>query len=231
MSRNFRSVSTVAALFVVGGLTARFATAADPPATPPPAQRGPGFMGGGMPGLFMLSNEGVQKDLKLSDDQKESITKLQNKAREDFSSLQGLSQEERQPKMQALRKEQEEKIAGILNDKQNARLKEIAIQQAGAMALANKEVAESLKLTDDQVNKIKELTDSFRQDARAAFQSAAGDRDAAREAMTKLRKQSNEKIMAVLTADQKAAFEKMKGEKIDLPAGGFFGPPRTGGGN
>jgi Spy/CpxP family protein refolding chaperone len=227
MSRNCRSIFAASSLFVIGGLVAGFAVAADPPATP----RGPGFMGGGMPGLFLLRSDVVQKDLKLSDDQKESITKLQDKAREDFSSLQGLSQDERQSKMQTLLKEQEEKVGGILNDKQKARLKEIAIQQAGAMALANKDVAEALKLTDDQVNKIKELTDSFRKDARAAFQSAAGDRDAAREAMTKLRKESNEKIMAVLNADQKAAFEKMKGEKIDLPAGGFFGPPRTGGGN
>lgn len=227
MSRNYRLMLAVLALFLAAGLSARAAIAADPPATP----RGPGFMGGGMPGLFLLRSEVVQTDLKLSDDQKQSITKLQDKAREDFSSLQGLSQEERQSKMQTLLKEQEEKVGGILNDKQKARLKEIAIQQAGAMAMSNKDVAEALKLTDDQVNKIKELTDSFRKDARAAFQSAAGDRDAAREAMTKLRKESSEKIMAVLTADQKAAFEKMKGEKIDLPTGGFFGPPRAGGGN
>jgi len=35
----------------------------------------------------------------------------------------------------------------------------------------------------------------------------------------------------VLTDDQKAAFERMKGETIDLSNGGFFGPPRNPGGN
>src|SRR5260370_2616922 len=114
-----------------------------------------------MPGMFMLRSEVVQQDLQLTDEQKESITKLQEKARESFSGLQGLSDEERRTKMQELRKDQEEKIAGILNDKQKARLKEIGLQQAGAMGLANKEVAESLKLSDDQVNKIKDLTEAY----------------------------------------------------------------------
>jgi len=218
----------VSALVVMGGLSARFAVAADPPATPPAAQRGPGLMGG-MPSLFLLRSDVVQKDLKVSDDQKESLNKLQEKARDAFSELQGLSQEERRTKMQELRKDQDEKIAGILNDKQKARLKEIGLQASGGFALANKDVAEALKLTDDQVNKIKDLNDSFRKDAQAAYQSAGGDFNSAREAMTKLRKETGEKLTDVLTADQKAAFEKLKGEKIDLPAGGFFGPPRGSG--
>jgi Spy/CpxP family protein refolding chaperone len=230
MSRHHQLMFVVLALLVIGGLNDRFALAADPPANPPAAPRGPGFMSGGVPGLFLLRSEVVQNDLKLSDDQKESITKLQDKAREAFSELQGLSQEERQTKMQELRKEQEEKIGGILNDKQKARLKEIGLQQSGAFAPANKEVAEALKLTDDQVNKIKELTDSFRKDVQAAAANS-GDRTAARDEITKLRKESGEKIMAVLNADQKAAFEKMQGGKIDLPNGGFFGPPRNRGGN
>jgi Spy/CpxP family protein refolding chaperone len=223
----------VSALFAMSAFSAGLAAAAaDPPATPPAAGRGPGF-GSGMPSLFLLRSDVVQKDLKLSDDQKESIGKLQEKARDAFAELQGLSQEERRTKMQELRKDQDEKIGGILNDKQKTRLKEIGLQASGAFALANKDVAEALKLSDDQVNKVKDLGDGFRKDAQAAFQSAAngGNPGSARDDIAKLRKETGEKIMDVLTADQKAAFEKMKGEKIDLPAGGFFGPPRNGGGN
>jgi Spy/CpxP family protein refolding chaperone len=228
MSRNYRLMFAVVTLSIVGGMSSRSAAADDPPAKSPAPQRGLGAFGGGMPGLFMLRSEVVQKDLQLTDEQKESITKLQEKAREEFSGLQGLSDEERRTKMQELRKNQEEKIAGILNDKQKARLKEIGLQQAGAMGLANKDVAEALKLSDDQVNKIKELTEAYQKEAREAFQSAAGGGDptSARDAVTKLRKETNEKIMALLNADQKASFEKMQGEKIELPAGGFFGGGR-----
>ncbi len=237
MSRSFRFAYASLAILITGACAASFAVAADdPPATPAPAQRGPGAFGGmgrGLGGLFLLRAEVVQKDLQLTDDQKDSITKLQDKAREDFSSLQNLSQEERQTKMQELRKDQEEKIGAILNAKQKARLKEIGLQQAGAFALANKEVAEALKLTDDQVNKIKELTDGMQKEMREAFQSAqnGGDANAARETATKIRKEGSEKLLAVLSDEQKASFEKMKGAKIDLPTGGFFGGGRNRGGN
>jgi Spy/CpxP family protein refolding chaperone len=235
MSRSFRFACASLALLITGALAASVAIAADdPPATPQPGPRGPGAFGGmgrGFGGLILLRQEVVQKDLQLTDDQKASITKLQDKAQEDRQSLQGLSQEERQTKMQEMRKDQEEKIGGILDAKQKARLKEIGLQSAGAFALSNKEVAEALKLTDDQVNKIKELNDGFQKETREAFQSAAngGDATAARETFTKIRKEGSEKLMGVLTDEQKASFEKMKGAKIDLPPGGFGGGRNRGG--
>jgi Spy/CpxP family protein refolding chaperone len=125
--------------------------------------------------------------------------------------------------MPELRKGLEDKIGAVLNDTQKARIKEIRIQARGASALADKEVAEALKLTDDQVNKIKDLTDSAMKDMREAFQSAGngGDRTAMREKMTKMRTETSEKLLAVLTADQKTAFEKMQGAKVEgLPQGG-----------
>jgi Spy/CpxP family protein refolding chaperone len=199
---------------------------------PPARQRGQGMRGGGGT-LFLLRNEKVQSDLALTDDQKTSVKKLLDSAMESFSSLQGLSGEERTAKMQELRKAQDEKVAGILNDKQKARLKEIGLQQRGPAALTDKEVAEALKLTDDQVNKIKEIADAMLKDMQDARQAAGsgGDRTAMREKMTTLRKESNDKMLAVLTPDQKSSFEKMQGTKIDLPQGGFgFGGGGPGGG-
>jgi hypothetical protein len=51
-----------------------------------------------------------------------------------------------------------------------------------------------------------------------------GNREGAREKVQELRKQASEKATAVLTADQKAAFEKMKGSEFKMPEGAF-GPP------
>jgi Spy/CpxP family protein refolding chaperone len=189
----------------------------------PPARRG-GMRGGGGGALFLLRNETVQKDLSLSEDQKSSLQKLQDSARESFSSLQGLSDEERTAKIQELMKDQDAKIAGILDDKQKARWKEIRLQSRGAQALSDKELAEALKLTDDQVNKIKEIVDAMRKEMQDFRQSAgSGDRTAMRDKMTKLRKDTDDKILAVLTPDQKTSYDKMLGTKIDLPQGGFFG--------
>ena len=109
-------------------------------------------------------------------------------------------------------------------------MKEIRLQVQGPAALSSKEVAEALKLTDDQVNKIKDLTKSLSDARREAFQAggAAKCRQLARNS-PRLRTETNEKILAVLTSDQKASFEKMKGAKIDLPAGGFGGGRNRGG--
>jgi Spy/CpxP family protein refolding chaperone len=205
----------------MAALRSGFASADDPPAQPPPA-RGPGGFGL-MRGeeLFLLRSEVVQKDLQLTDDQKSSIGKLYDNVRVSLARLQGLSPEERRTKMQELRKDQEEKVSSILDAKQKARVKEIELQQLGGFALADKAVAEALKLTDDQVNKIKELTDGFNKEMRDAFQAArnGGDATAARDTFTKIRKEGSEKLLAILTDEQKASFEKMKGAKIVLPAG------------
>ncbi|HEV2971945.1 MAG TPA: hypothetical protein VGY55_18370 [Pirellulales bacterium] len=218
MSRTSRFMFAILSLMVIGAFAACQASAADdPPANPPARQRG---QGGGGRGGNLYTNEAVQKELALTDEQKDSIKKINDDFR---ASLTGLSQEDRQSKMPELRKGLEDKIGAVLNDTQKARMKEIRIQARGASALADKEVAEALKLTDDQVNKIKDLTDSAMKDMREAFQSAAngGDRTAMREKMTKMRTETSEKLLAVLTADQKTAFEKMQGAKVEgLPQGG-----------
>ncbi len=186
-----------------------------------------GMGGAGASSLGLLGIDVVQKDLKVSDDQKASIQKLQDSASEARSALrgQGLSREEMTAKFQEMTKDQDAKIAGILDDKQKARLKEIRLQRRGAQGLTDKELAEALKLTDDQVNKIKEIVDAMQKEMQDAFQSAGqgGDRTAMRDKMTKLRKDTDDKILAVLTPDQKTSYDKMLGTKIDLPQNAGFG--------
>jgi Spy/CpxP family protein refolding chaperone len=235
MSRTYRWMFACLGVAVICTLAASCASAADdPPANPPARQRGQGGRGGGGD---LTTNDKVQADLQLSDEQKESIKKLADKAREDRAALTGLSQEDRRAKMQEMRKDMETKVDAVLNDKQKARMKEIRLQVRGTAALTDKEVAESLKLTDDQVNKIKDLNKTLA-DARTEAFSGGGRPDAdAIAKLTKLRTETNDKIVAVLNSDQKASFEKMQGAKIEgLPAGGFGagaggGRRNRGGGN
>ena len=217
MSRGIRFACASFALLITLAIGSGLASADDSPAQPTPVPRGPGgfsLMRGEE--LFLLSSKVVQKDLQLTDDQKDSIAKLYEQVREALGAMQGLSQKDKRTKMQELRIE--EKLRGILDAKQQARVKEIDLQEMGAFALADKGIAEALKLTDDQVNKIKELSDRFNKEMREAFQSArnSGDASAARDTFTKIRKEGSEKLTAILTDEQKASFEKMKGPKLDL---------------
>jgi Spy/CpxP family protein refolding chaperone len=180
-----------------------------------------GFGGGS---LFLLGQEKVQKELKLSDEQIKKIKELSDKQRE---ALQGVAREERMAKRQELTKANEKAIAKILDEKQQKRVKQISLQVQGTRALSNEEVAKELKLSDKQKDQLKEIQDKSREEMRGLF-GGGGDREEAMKKMEKIRTETNEKSMGVLTADQKAKFKAMQGEpfKLDLPRpGGRGGRP------
>jgi Spy/CpxP family protein refolding chaperone len=216
MSHTNCFLPSLLSLVLLGALAGCHKSTAD---DPPPRQFGPG--GGGRGGFNLITIEAVQKELALTAKQKESVQKISADFR---SSMSDLSQEDRQAKMPELRKAMDDKIGAVLNAKQNARLKEIQVQVQGTAALATKEVAEALKLTEDQVSQITKLVDALQSDIRDTFQVAGQDNFAqARDEVAKLRQESNDKILAVLDSDQKAGFVKMQGAKFDLPAGGMGG--------
>jgi hypothetical protein len=151
--------------------------------------------------------------------------------RELFSGMQDLTQEERQAKMaelgkkmQAQGEETKKAVEGILLPDQLKRLKGIALQRMGAMALSDKDVQKELKFSDDQVAKIKSVGEDMMKKGRELFQSAGNFRDMTDEERADfrkkgedLRKESETKVMDVLTADQKAQLEQLKGKKLDIP--------------
>jgi hypothetical protein len=211
------------------------------------AQGGRGGRGGGRFGavteLGLLSVEQVQKELEMLDDQIAKVEKLRESLRGegrrgDRPNFQDLSDEERQQFFAQRRKEAEEmatkakaELKNILLDDQLVRLQQIYIQAAGSQALMDADVAAKLGLSDDQKSKIA----SARQEAQANMQGQmrdlfqSGDREAARAKMAELRKSADEKVLALLTDEQKQQFESMKGAAFELPPGALFGG-RGGGG-
>jgi Spy/CpxP family protein refolding chaperone len=229
----------VALAAVVGvAVAAVSARAADEPAKPAAPTRGQG-RGFGASGLALLQLDPVAKDLNLTDAQKESLKKIGDDARKTMSelreSLKDASREERMPKLAAAQKEIAGKVDGVLDEKQQARLKEIGLQVRGPGALMDPTIADTLKLTDEQKQKLADLSKERRDAMRTARQDAGNDRAAAREKITPIVKESNEKMAKVLTPEQTEQFDKMQGKKLDLgdvPFGSLGGPGRraSGGG-
>jgi len=220
--------------------------------------RGMGRFNGAGARLMYLQNDKVQKELELVDDQKDQIKKLGDKSRENmremFSGLQDLPQEERQEKMRELQPKMEEsqkalgkQVDEVLMPNQRDRLKQITVQIQGTGALSDEEVAKELALSDDQEKQIQQVRQEAFEKMRENFRPGAGggdnDRDARRERMQKAQKETDDKVLAVLTSEQRDKFEKMKGEKFEFDPsqlfgqGGFGGPggggrgQRRGGGN
>ena len=122
--------------------------------------------GGGMgQDAALLSNEGVQKELKLDTSQTEKVTALATQTREKMTAerqkLADLSQEERAEKSRQIGKsihdDVKKSLGDILKPDQLKRYEQISLQTRGYQALADPEIQSKLKLTDDQKSKLKDL--------------------------------------------------------------------------
>jgi Spy/CpxP family protein refolding chaperone len=199
-------------------------------------ERGMMEPGGGMLGLLRL--EQVQKELKLTDQQKEKLKGLGRDMgpgrRSDWGDM---TPEERREKMEEMRKQNAEKIqkrlAEVLKPEQLERLKQIHLQTMGAAALTSPEVVKALGIKDDQRAKLKTLRDDAQTKRQELFRSGADlspDERAAKMAenqkkMRQIEKDLMTKALEVLTPEQREKFEKMKGKKFDLDFSAMM-PPR-----
>jgi len=179
-----------------------------------------GGFGGGM--VYLLTQKSVQEELKLSEEQVKKVEELRTKQRESFQGLRDLSQEERQKKMREQGEATQKAVAGILKPEQLKRGRQISLQLQGAGALRNEEVAKALNITDDQKEKIREIQRKSFEEMRGL-----GRGEEARTKIQELRKATNEKVMAVLTAEQKTKLKEMQGK----PFTGKIEPPQFGGRN
>jgi hypothetical protein len=115
------------------------------------------------------------------------------------------------------------KLDKILQPGQFNRLKQIHMQVDGPMAFFDPEVARALKITPEQKDNMKALIDDFQNTARqntTGYQNpnAGG---AAMKLDGKLTNELIKQLYDVLTKDQLAEFEKMKGPKADIGHSSF----------
>jgi len=164
-------------------------------------QAGGGRFGGGGTGRLdpvgLLNNPSVKKELDLSEEQIEKVPEAVVKA-----------------------------LSEVLNPTQLTRFKQIELQQRGATALGEAKIQDELKLTDDQRSNIKTILEDSRKESKELFGQGGGTDFKARiEKMQNFRKETQTKVMGVLTSDQKKAWRQMTGDPftIEMPAFGGFG--------
>jgi hypothetical protein len=153
--------------------------------------------GGGQDPAALLRRPDVKKELKLTDEQLEKVPGAVLKA-----------------------------LAEVLNPDQLKRLNQIDLQVKGYRALSEAKVQMALKMTSEQKDSLKTITDDFNKEVQEARKEAQGSNfQGMMEKMTTLRKEAQEKSMGVLNADQKGAWQEMIGEefKMELQGGGGRG--------
>src|SRR5262249_41121618 len=141
-------------------------------AMPAAAQFGPRGGGFGGPGA-LLRNPGVQKEIKLTEEQlkkyEEFNKTLEPKRQEAQEARQNMDREKAQEIQKEITRGTEKFVKDTLNADQQKRLKQIQRQAMGPNAFTDEEVAKELKLTDEQKDGIKKVVDDLGAQSKEAF--------------------------------------------------------------
>lgn len=186
--------------------------------------QGRGGGGFGMFGGAMLTNKGVQKELKVDDAQAEKldafVKEFRAKHRPEFEKVRELPEDQRREKMRELGRSSNEEmlkdLKDVLKPEQVKRFVQIQLQQAGPGVFTRPHVQENLKLTDDQKSKLRAIDEELGQSMRGVSRESAGDRQGAMKKAADLRKQAKEKAMALLSDEQKSTWKELTGEPFEF---------------
>ncbi|MBX3110698.1 MAG: hypothetical protein KF857_01710 [Fimbriimonadaceae bacterium] len=199
-----------------------------------------GFGGGMQNNSFLLRREDVQKDLKLTTEQKTKLDEIQQAQREKMREMfqnggGGTDRQAMMEAMQKMQKENDEAVNKVLTADQQKRLKQIGIQLAGDRAILDPEVQKELGMTAEQTDKIKKLQSdqmTANQELMRKMRDQEIDRDQFQGLMEKNNKALNDEIAKIMTEEQKAKLKELAGPKFEADPNirGGFGGGRPGGG-
>jgi hypothetical protein len=186
-----------------------------------------GFHIGGEP---ILTYKAVQAELKVSPEQAaqldfvvvEAFRRLRDEDRADRDLPMEEQLKKRRERRQIVLPDLHRSVAGILNPDQIKRFAQIQIQASGIAAYYKPRVRDALKLTDDQVSKIKTLYEQMAQNANAiilAGRNRATDPEEDAKKVAELQKRAALEAHALLTESQQASLKEMMGAPFEVGNG------------
>lgn len=196
--------------------------------------RGQGFMRNRMGIIGLATNEAVQKELGISDQEKEKLEKASQAYFDEFreqvqsaggGNFQDASQEERR-KMMAKLQELGQKLTAkhlpaikeALKPDQFTRLQQISWQVAGSAAFNDPDLIKALDVSKEQQEKINAVNQEYQQKQAGLFGGGGGGNF--QEAFAKMRELGQErdkKAAEILSKEQQEKFVALKGKAFDLP--------------
>jgi hypothetical protein len=166
--------------------------------------------------LTLLLYPDVQKELKLSDEQISQTKILVENSWKTFKEL-GLDKENALKRKKVVR-DTGEMLRKMLTPEQFHRLEQLQLQQVGPGAFFDPVVARTIKLSDEQKNKIKTIVENSSLQRFEIYNKGAFKK------LARLDKKVLSEITSELNADQKTGFKEILGEPFmgKLPPGSYF---------
>jgi hypothetical protein len=183
---------------------------------------------------FRLRDPDVQKDLHLSEEQKNQVNELGKGSfgkLGPFGEFHQLGPRERGKKFQEMTRTIEQGLESILTADQSARFKQILLQQRGLQAMTDREVAKKLHLTASQKEKIRTIqNDAWKRMPKPPGLGGPPPRDKGKPG--DFWKATNDRLLGVLTPTQQKRWDAMVGKPFHTTFrpgfGGQFGPGKRG---
>ena len=163
--------------------------------------------------LLLLRQKSVQKELDLGADVVKKITDFTNAQSEAARKAAGMPEAARKEAFVKLAQANDKFLTDNLTAKQNKRLEQIFMQFSALTQLTRPEVVKELKLSDEQVKKLKDMQTEGRKALAELFE--AKERAGKSEKFAKLREETREKILALLNPDQKAKVREVAGASFE----------------
>lgn len=178
-------------------------------------------------GSFLVYRDKVQDDLKLTSEQKEKLEgHLKDRLPDFMKFFEGLGEkkaDEREKELKAFRQTAQEKLAPVLKDTlkadQTKRLRQLELQQEGALALwESPEVGNELKITAEQRKQFMAIVQELQKKVGPLIKEAqsGGNAEEIGPKVMKIRKEAEGKLEALLTDAQKKQWQEMLGKPLKL---------------
>jgi hypothetical protein len=176
--------------------------------------------------LLLLRQHSVREELKIGHDDAEKIFEFTAKQQEEAEKVNDLPEAERRAKYDRMARENTTFLATHLTPQQHTRLEQISMHLAGLMWLTRPAIAGKLKLTAEQKEKAHQYQDQARKDVAEALRTE--DRDARRQKLAELHKANHDRLLELLTDEQKATWKELAGPPFKGKI--VFEEPEEGGG-
>jgi hypothetical protein len=162
--------------------------------------------------LLLLRQKSVQKELELGDDVAKKIMDFTTKQSHAARKASGEEADARKKAFEKLAKENDKFLHDTLSEKQGKRLTQLAMQFSPLTHLLHADTVKDLKLSDDQVKKLKAVQTEARKTLVELIKSK--DAKGKNEKFAKLHEETRAKIKGVLNDDQEKRVRELAGPEF-----------------
>jgi hypothetical protein len=166
---------------------------------------------GRSPVLMLANQESVQAELKLTKEQIGKVAEVGKAMREKAENITETDPKERMKKAMEIFTQAEKDVFAMLNPEQAKRMRQIALQQQKlARAIESPEVAKELGLSEEQAKQVRAIRESATKEM-SKLSEGAKSRAELRQKTAEFAKATEERLLKVLTEEQRTRWREMLG--------------------